>query len=246
MSVAGRQRERRQPRLERHPAAQPRATPATPCTPRPRSSTCASRSRGRRRASSASTTRGYNQHGDPGHRVAAHHPRLEARPRPGQRHLPGHRHRAEATMDFTPTEEQQAHPQPPSATSARTSPTPTGARLDANRRYPDRVRQGPDRGGLARRADPGASTAAPASASPRRRSSSRRSTTPAARRRPPTPRCTSWARCCDTAATSRSSATCRASPPASCGCRPSASPSPTPAPRRRASRPSRARTATAT
>ena len=53
---------------------------------------------------------------------------------------------------------------------------------------------------------------------------------------PAMPRCTSWARCSATGATSRSSASCRQSPRASSGSRRSGSPSPPSAPTRRGSR----------
>ena len=119
--------------------------------------------------------------------------------------------------------------------------------LDAKREYPEALRQRADQGRLPRGPHPARSTAAAGSASWRARSSSRRSTaraaTPAA--------CHAQMYIMGTVLRHGSEAqkkrrTCRRSPPASCGCRPSASPSPTRARTPPSCRPRRSARATAT
>ncbi len=98
------------------------------------------------------------------------------------------------------------------AASARDFPAQYWRDLEAREALSDRVRRRADRGRLPRGADPrGLRRRGPAAARGRRRSS-RRSMRRAATPAPATRRCTSWARCCGTAATSRRAATCRRSP----------------------------------
>ena len=83
MSVAGRQRERLRPRLDRHPPPQPRLPRRHPLLRNRSPRTCASQTPARSRASSPSRRAATTRRASLVVEIAAHNPRLEARPRPG-------------------------------------------------------------------------------------------------------------------------------------------------------------------
>ena len=112
--------------------------------------------------------------------------------------------RAMAAIDRSRSPTSSARSRPASADICKKYPGEYWRDLDAQARVPRGLRQRADPGRLPGRADPRRSTAGPARhhrgrADPRDDQRARAATPP-----PATPRCTSWARCCGTAARRRS------------------------------------------